>query len=287
MQPDDSTKPVVVREPDASKDARPVLRGGSSREARSLPSPVEPIQVLQAARATTAAPPRLPEVILAGATGALGGEVLRRLVGGERQGTVHVVAREPVRDGLRGVQTLLASSDDPNAWPHRHAQIGVILFDPPRLYHDRERALHTPSPDNWIAVAEWMRRCGVETLAIAMPHVQAQLPRSLQEGLASLDEHAAVALDFRRVILVRSAQKPRTPEPASWPSRVALQVLAALQYMVPPSEQPVRARRVAEFLDAALQYAPDGIHVASPGLVWQAAQGDVQTTVRQWLTAGG
>ncbi len=38
MQPNDSTKPVVVREPDASKDARPVLRGGSSREARSLPS---------------------------------------------------------------------------------------------------------------------------------------------------------------------------------------------------------------------------------------------------------
>ena len=38
MQPDDSTKPVVVREPDASKGARPVLRGGSSREARSLPS---------------------------------------------------------------------------------------------------------------------------------------------------------------------------------------------------------------------------------------------------------
>ena len=41
MQPDESTKPVVVREPDASKDARPVLRGGSSREARSLPSTKE------------------------------------------------------------------------------------------------------------------------------------------------------------------------------------------------------------------------------------------------------
>ncbi len=39
MQPDESTKPMVVREPDASKGARPVLRGGSSREARSLPSP--------------------------------------------------------------------------------------------------------------------------------------------------------------------------------------------------------------------------------------------------------
>ena len=39
MRPDESPKPVVVREPDASKDARPVLRGGSSREALSLPSP--------------------------------------------------------------------------------------------------------------------------------------------------------------------------------------------------------------------------------------------------------
>ena len=38
MQPDDSTQPVVVREPDASKGARPVLRGGVGREASSLPS---------------------------------------------------------------------------------------------------------------------------------------------------------------------------------------------------------------------------------------------------------
>ena len=38
MQPDAPTKPVVVREPDASKGARPVLRGGPSREAGSLPS---------------------------------------------------------------------------------------------------------------------------------------------------------------------------------------------------------------------------------------------------------
>ena len=38
MQPVDSTKPVVVREPDASKGARPVLWGGWGREVLSLPS---------------------------------------------------------------------------------------------------------------------------------------------------------------------------------------------------------------------------------------------------------
>ena len=38
MQPDESKKPVVVREPDASKGARPVLRGEGGREASFLPS---------------------------------------------------------------------------------------------------------------------------------------------------------------------------------------------------------------------------------------------------------
>ena len=38
MQPEESTKPVVVREPDAVKVASPVLGGGEGRETSSLPS---------------------------------------------------------------------------------------------------------------------------------------------------------------------------------------------------------------------------------------------------------
>ena len=38
MQPNEATDPVVVREPDASKGARPVLRGEGGREASFLPS---------------------------------------------------------------------------------------------------------------------------------------------------------------------------------------------------------------------------------------------------------
>jgi molybdopterin-biosynthesis enzyme MoeA-like protein len=43
MQPDEPTKPAVVLEPDALKGARPVLRGGSSREASSLPDSSPPL----------------------------------------------------------------------------------------------------------------------------------------------------------------------------------------------------------------------------------------------------
>jgi hypothetical protein len=53
--------------------------------------------------------------------------------------------------------------------------------------------------------------------------------------------------------------------------------------MVPTTEQPVRAVKVAQFVASALRLAPAGIHVAAPETVWQAAQGDVDAAVRGWL----
>jgi hypothetical protein len=60
-------------------------------------------------------------------------------------------------------------------------------------------------------------------------------------------------------------------------------MLSIVKYMVPSSEQPVRAVKVAELLAHALRAAPSGIHIAPPDLVWQAAQQDVRATVRRWL----
>jgi hypothetical protein len=60
-------------------------------------------------------------------------------------------------------------------------------------------------------------------------------------------------------------------------------MLAVGRYMIPSSEQPVRAVKVAQFVAAALRFAPQGIHVAAPETVWRAAQGDVEPAVRQWL----
>jgi hypothetical protein len=66
-------------------------------------------------------------------------------------------------------------------------------------------------------------------------------------------------------------------------ARLAHWMLGIFKYMVPSSEQPVRAVKVAEMLAEALRAAPPGIHVAPPELVWQAAQQDVRGTVRRWL----
>jgi len=244
--------------------------------------PPEPLQVLQAASRAPASAQR-PRLLIAGATGVLGNEVLRRLAGTSDFGGTQVLAREPITAGLRGVSVTPVPSDEPAAWPAAQADVGVILFDPPRLFYDRERALWTPAPEQLVPLARWMRDSGVRTLAIVLPHAPGRLPEALKRGLASLDEHAVAALGFERLLIVRSAQPAAAQAGRSWPVRVAHWMLGVLKYMVPSSEQPVRAVKVAELLSMALRIAPPGTHIAAPELVWRAAQGDMAPEVRRWL----
>jgi hypothetical protein len=60
-------------------------------------------------------------------------------------------------------------------------------------------------------------------------------------------------------------------------------MLSITRFMVPTSEQPVRAAKVAELVDVALRIAPPGVHVAAPELVWQAAQGRLEEVAEGWL----
>ncbi|MDB5858797.1 MAG: hypothetical protein JWQ76_2486 [Ramlibacter sp.] len=242
----------------------------------------DPLQVLQAAAgpAPAAAKPRL---LIAGATGVLGNEVLRRLVGSSAYASAQVLAREPITDGLRGVRTRVVPDAEPQDWPLAAADVAVVLFEPPRLFYDRERALWTPSPQQLVALARWLRASGVRTLAVVLPHAPGRLPDALKRGLASLDEQAVASLGFDRFLLLRSAQQAPDQKQRSAPARLAHWMLAIFKYMIPSSEQPVRALKVAQLLAAALRLAPPGIHVAGPELVWQAAQGDTEAVARQWL----
>ena len=239
--------------------------------------------MLQAAAGRPSLAPRKPRLVIAGATGALGNEVLRRLVGLQQFQSTQVLAREPIKTGVRGVAATVVPSGSPAGWPLLPADIGLVMFDPPRLFHDRERALWTPRPEDMLEVAEWMHRSGVTTLAVVLPHAQGRLPEALKRGLASLDEQAVAALGFERLLYVRSAQKAAAAGTGGFLPGVARWMLSTLKYMVPSSEQPVRAVKVAQFVAGALRLAPPGIHIAAPELVWRAAQGDLDAQLRQWL----
>ena len=253
---------------------------------------LDPLQALQAAQRPLSPAAAGPggTLLIAGATGTLGNELVRRLAGAHRYAHTRVLAREPMQDGLRGIETVLLppGTDGSDAssmqhWPRIQADVALVCFDPPRLYHDRERALWTPTPEQLPQLARWLRECGVRTLAVVQPHAQGRLPEALKRGLASMDEQSVAALGFERLLLVRSAQKPVDAKKGSAPQRLAAWMLSVARFMVPASEQPVRAAVVAQFVDAALRLAPLGTHVAAPELVWQAAQGQAEPVVRAWL----
>ncbi|MET3497201.1 hypothetical protein [Variovorax boronicumulans] len=247
---------------------------------------LDPLQALQAAnrRVSPATAASVGTLLVAGATGALGQELLRRLAGSHRFAHARVLSREPMHDGVRGVETFLGPDLPIAQWPLTSADTAVVAFDPPRLYHGRERALWVPKPSDLPELSRWLRACGVRTLAIVQPHDQGRLPEALKRGIASLDEQAVVACGFERVILVRSARKPQNAGFANPAERLAAWMLSTLRLMVPASEQPVRASKVAELVDVALRIAPPGVHVAAPETVWQAAQPQqMQDVVRRWL----
>ena len=249
--------------------------------------PADPLLALQAASrpVAPAAGAALPAgaLLFAGATGVLGQELLRRLAGRHRFAHTRVLAREPIRDGARGVEAWLVPEAPIAKWPAVRADTALVSFEPPRLYNGRERPLWVPDPAELPALAAWLRGCGVRTLLVVQPHDQGRLPDALKRGLAGLDEHAVVALGFERVILLRSARKPARAASGNAGERVAAWMLSIFGFMVPSGEQPVRAAKVAELADLALRLAPPGVHIAAPALVWQAAQGPMRPVVEAWL----
>lgn len=238
-------------------------------------------------------PPAKARLLIAGATGVLGNAVLRRLVGMQRYGHASVLAREPIGQGMRQVSVQLVSGPV-GQWPAlagaQRADCAIVMFDPPRMFYDRERALWTPAPEQLAALGQWLHASGVRTLAVVLPHAQGTLPEALKRGLAGLDEQALATAGFDRLLIVRSAQKPAAQTQRAVLDRLAAWMLGIASFMVPSSEQPVRPSKVAELVDIALQHLPVGTWVAAPELVWRASQGDAAHTravVQAWLGGHG
>ncbi len=251
------------------------------------------VSVNQALRAGHRKPANLPTAALprlhiAGAGGALGNAVLRRLVGMQRARHTHVLASLPMGTGLRNVSAHVVAGEVAQ-WPiaQHSSDWAVVMFDPPRMFYGRERALWTPAPEQLTVLGHWLRGCGVHTLAVVLPHAQGSLPEALKRGLASLDEHALAACGFDRLLIVRTAHKPAALVQRKVLDKLAAWMLGIFSFMVPSSEQPVRASKVAQWVDLALQDLPPGTWVAAPELVWQAAQGDaahMRAVLAQWLS---
>lgn len=245
---------------------------------------------LRVGRSSPAATAAAPNVLVAGGGGALGSAVLESLLADRRFARVLVLATRALTTAMHGLEPVVVEGfDDATAAPVATpiADIAVIVFDRARHANGRELAFVRPQPHALAVLARWLHAHGAKRLIVVLPHAPAALPDAMKLGLANLDEQATAALGFEHLVFVRSAQKPDGVRAEQWLQRLADGVLAQLQMMVATSNQPVRARKVAQFvaeLAAQLGASEPGARVAPPELVWQAAQlRDAAGLVQAWL----
>jgi hypothetical protein len=235
------------------------------------------------ARESTAHKPR---VLIAGGAGALGSAVLERFCGTGAWGTVSVLVQDRLQSTLPFVETIhIDSVDTPDKSP-----IGIIIFDQARNYADRERAFWMPAPEQLFEAAKKLQAHGVESLAVVVPHLQASLPQALKLGLANIDEQQVSELHFKRLLFVRPAAVRTDEKHADFLPWLAHWMLKQLSYIVPDNQRPVRAVKLASFVEAALsawvKSGSMGTRVVSPELLWQAAAAaDMQAFALKWEQA--
>ncbi len=222
---------------------------------------------------------RAPIWLVAGATGHLGSDWLRaceRNRGHSEQAhpLVQVLTTQAFSASVGRAQMRLAPQGECAQWAPQPGSVDVliVLFDPPRLYYQRERALWAPTPSDTPALARWAAACGAHTLLLVQPHEQGRMPAALRAGLASLDEHALASSGVQRLIVLRSARAPQHARGHTWLDRMAAQWWSVFGLMLPQQWQAPRSAGVAAFALACLRHAPAGVHVATPEQVWLAAQ---------------
>jgi len=235
-------------------------------------------------------PARLPDLVVAGGGGVLGSAILEALIAGRRHASLRLLVTQALRSSVAGVepwQVEPATLQDAPSDSARRVDVGIIVFDHRRHANGRELAFLHPAPAELAPLARWMAAHGARDLVVVTPHQSSTLPGALKAGLNSLDEHALVGLPIDRLVFVRPARGPSGAQAQAWLQRVADGVLAQLRMMTPQTEQPVRARKVAQFVAALADQLPGsapGTRVAPPELVWLAAQqADPQPLVAAWL----
>ena len=229
-------------------------------------------------------------LLLLGAGGSLGSAMLAEALMAGRFARVQALVAEPLASALRGFEPLPMARLNAGLDDAPLADAAVIVFERERHSNGRDAAFVQPEPAALLSLAQRLHACGVRRLAVVVPHAPALLPQALRHGLATLDEGAVAALGFEHLVFVRAAQYA-SPQGGSRLQRFADWWLSQLRWMVPPTEQPVRAATLARLVVELLRTLPSlppATRVLAPESLWQLAQGgsfDVNGALAAW--AGG
>lgn len=242
-----------------------------------------------ASQSVPAVLPRLETALVIGAGGTLGSAVLAESLVGGRFQQVSALIAGPLVSTMRGLLTLsldqLRAGPVPGAAPV--ADLAFLVFERERHSNRRDDAFYLPPPQDLLPLATLLKQAGVRRLLVVVPHAPALLPHALKAGFASRDEGAIAALGFEHLVFVRAAQTATAASGGPLLQRFGDWWLSQLGWMVPTSEQPVRAVVLAALvvqLARTLAGAPGGTRVLPPEVLQACARSDdAQGVLQDWL----
>lgn len=238
---------------------------------------------LAGARHETPAPlAPLQRVLVVGAGGTLGSALLAETLVAGRFQRVGAWVRGALASSMRGFDAL-PSLDDARA----AADVAFVVFERQRHSNGRDDAFVQPDPADLPALARTLHARGVRRLVVVVPHAPALLPQALKAGFANEAEREVAGIGFEHLVFLRAAQGLPREAGGHRLQRFAGWWLSQLNWMVPSSEQPVRAVTVAALvvqLARLLPAAAPGTRVLPPEVLWQAAQAEApEAVLAAWL----
>lgn len=231
---------------------------------------------------------RLQSALVVGAGGTLGSAVLAEALVAGRFQRVRAVVTGPLTSTLRGLSPVgVDALEAPGAAEGLGCELAIVVYERERHSNGRDQAFHLPDPAALLPLARQLHAAGVRRLLVVVPHAPALLPHALKAGFATLDEGAVAALGFEHLVFVRAAQASTPRAAGGRLNRFAEWWLSQLSWMVPASDQPVRAVKLAHLvvrLACSLPGATPGTRVLPPEVLQQAAQADdADQALQAWL----
>ena len=198
-----------------------------------------------------------PSVLVAGATGLVGRQLLAQLLGDRHTETVHALVRRDVPDFPNSRRLLCHQVDLSAPMKLPAATVAFVALGTTITAAGSQAAFAAIDRDAVVAVASAALKVGVARLAVVSALGADAQSTVFYNRIKGEMEAQLTALGFERLVIARpsllAGQRSALDQPARWGERFALALTAPIAGLLPARIRPIDAAVVARAMRRALR----------------------------------
>jgi uncharacterized protein YbjT (DUF2867 family) len=198
-----------------------------------------------------------PSVLVAGATGLVGRQLLAQLLADRHTGTVHALVRRDVLDLPTSERLLRHRIDLTRALVLPAADVAYIALGTTIKAAGSQAAFATNDRDAVVAIARAAQQAGVTRLAVVSALGADPQSSIFYNRVKGEMEAGVAALGFKRLVIARpsllAGRRDLLGQPLRIGEKVALTLLAPIDRLLPMRLRPIDAAVVARAMRRALR----------------------------------